>query len=188
MDALRKHFAKSRKRIEIERLKGAIEAKLAQMIRLNKSRVDFQETFQKLIDEYNAGSKNVEAIYEELLEFIKKLNDEERRHISEQLSEEELALLDLLLKPRLEITRKEELEVKGVAKELLEKLKNEMIVLDWRQRQQSRAAVKLCIEEMLDRLPRVYTPEIYKAKCENVYQHVYDSYFGPDRSVYAMAM
>jgi type I site-specific restriction-modification system R (restriction) subunit len=39
-----------------------------------------------------------------------------------------------------------------------------------------RAAVRLCIEEWLDRLPPVYTPTIYQAKCDAVYQHVYDMY------------
>jgi len=187
-DALRKHFAKSRKRMEIERLRCAIEGKLAQMVRLNKSRLDFQEKFQGLIDEYNAGSRNAEEIYEELLEFAKQLNVEERRHIAERLTEEDLALFDILMKPRLEMTRKEELQVKKVATELLQKLKGEVIVLDWRQRQQSRAAVRLCIEETLDGLPGAFTPDIYNAKCESIYQHVFDSYYGPGQSVYAIAV
>jgi type I restriction enzyme R subunit len=187
-DALRKHFVKSRKRMEIERLRSSIEAKLARMVGLNKSRLDFQEKFERLIDEYNAGSRNAEEIYEELLEFVKQLNVEERRHIVEQLTEEELALFDILMKPRLEMTRKEELEVKKVATEMLQKLKDEMIVLDWRQRQQSRAAVRLCIEETLDRLPGAFTPDIYNAKCESIYQHVFDSYYGPGQSVYAIAV
>jgi len=51
-------------------------------------------------------------------------------------------------------------------------------VLDWRKRQQSRAMVRLCIEEFLDKLPQVFTPQICRAKCEAVYQHVYDIYGG----------
>jgi len=27
-----------------------------------------------------------------------------------------------------------------------------------------------------DHLPRAYTPQIYEAKCEQVYQHVFESY------------
>jgi len=54
-------------------------------------------------------------------------------------------------------------------------LKREKLVLDWRKRQQSRAAVRLAIEELLDKLPRSYTPDVYQRKCEAAYQHVCDS-------------
>jgi type I restriction enzyme R subunit len=49
-------------------------------------------------------------------------------------------------------------------------------VLDWRKRQQTRAAVRLCIEQRLDKLPPAYATAIYQSKCEAVYQHVYDTY------------
>jgi len=69
-------------------------------------------------------------------------------------------------------------------KELLQKLSAEKLVLDWRKRQQTRAAVRVCIEETLDQLPRVYTPELFQQKCDLTYQHVYDSYFGSGGSIY----
>lgn len=71
--------------------------------------------------------------------------------------------------------------------DLLATLKQKKIVLDWRKRQQTRAAVKLTIEETLDRLPEKFTADIYQKKCDVVYQHVYDSYWGRDRSVYESA-
>jgi len=58
---------------------------------------------------------------------------------------------------------------------------------DWRKRQQSWAMVRLCIEEFLDRLPPVCAPKLYRAKCEAVYQHVYDSYGVSGESPYAQA-
>ena len=177
-DALRKFFKKAHKRAEIERLKAAITAKLQAMIAQNRTRVDFLEKFQQLIEEYNAGSANVESIFEELLQFAKKLNEEEQRHVREQMSEEELAIFDILTKPRVDITAKEEKQVKVVAKDMIRTLKAKALVLDWRKRQQTRAAVRLCIEEFLDKLPQVYTPDIYRVKCEAVYQHVYDCYAG----------
>lgn len=93
----------------------------------------------------------------------------------------------MLTKPDVTLTKKEEQEVKKVAFELLITLKREKLVLDWRKRQQSRAAVKLAIEENLDRLPQTYTTELYERKCEAVYQHVYESYFGQGQSIYARA-
>ena len=79
----------------------------------------------------------------------------------------------------------EEREVKEVAKQLLETLKREKLVLDWKKRQATRAAVRYAIETMLDELPRVYTPELYERKCEVVYQHVFESYYGQEKSLYA---
>lgn len=85
-------------------------------------------------------------------------------------------------------TKKQEAAVKKVARELLETLKKEKLVLDWRKRQQSRAAVRVCIEEILDRqLPDIYVPDIYRHKCEVIYQHVFDSYTNQTQSVYASA-
>lgn len=67
-------------------------------------------------------------------------------------------------------------DVKRVARQLLDTLKREKIVLDWQKKQQTRAAVKLSISEILDKLPEVYTKEIYDNKCNQVYQYVYDRY------------
>jgi type I restriction enzyme, R subunit len=61
-------------------------------------------------------------------------------------------------------------------------------VLDWRKKQQARAQVLLTVRKMLDEgLPRSYTPVLYERKCDEVYQHIYDSYFGQGRSIYAAA-
>jgi type I restriction enzyme R subunit len=78
-------------------------------------------------------------------------------------------------------------QVKKIAHELLETLKQEKLVLDWRKRQQSRAEVRLAIEETLDQLPAVYDKSLFQAKCDRVYQHVYDSYYGEGRSIYTRA-
>lgn len=184
-DALKAHFEKSRKRTEAERLRSAISNKLARMVRLNKTRTDYLEKFQRMIEEYNSGACNVELFFIKLMAFAQELNAEEKRGIAEQLSEEELAVFDLLTKPEMTLSKREEREVKKVARELLDTLKRGKLVLDWRKRQQSRAAVLLSIEEILDRLPRTYTPEVYRRKCDAVYQHIYDSYFGRGQSIYA---
>ena len=103
------------------------------------------------------------------------MDEEEQRGIKEQLTEEELALFDLLKKPKL--TEKEKIQVKNAAKGLLISLKTQRLVLDWRKRQQSRAGVRLEIEQYLDKnLPVTYDAGLYQEKCEIVYQHVYDNY------------
>ena len=90
------------------------------------------------------------------------------------------------LNEELELTIKEKKQVKKTARELLTTLKREKLVLDWRKRQQSRAAVWVTIETVLaNGLPESYTPEIFKQKSEAVYQHVYESYYGAGKGVYA---
>ena len=185
-DALKKVFEKRRKHIEAEKLRGAINSKLRKMVRLNKSRMDYYQKFQQLIDEYNAGTKNVDAFFAELVTLAQDLNEEEKRGIAEQLTEEELALFDLLTKPDVRLTRRERKEVKAVAHELLDTLKAERLVLDWRKRQQTRAGVQITIADILDKLPDTYVVDVYEQKCQLVYQHVYDSYYGEGRSIYAM--
>jgi len=138
-----------------------------------------------LIDEYNQGVANLEEFFERLLKFVKELQEEEKRGVSEGLSEEELAVFDLITKPEMKLTKKEEGQVKSIARELLETLKREKLVLDWRKTQATRAAVRVAVEDKLDELPRVFTREIYTQKCNVVYQHIFESYYGEGRSVYA---
>jgi len=154
-------------------------------VMMNRTRMDYLEHFQQMIDEYNSGAINVEVMFERLVKFTKDLSEEEHRHIGEQLSVEELAVFDLLTKPEISLMKKEREQVKKGARELLQTLKREKLVLDWRAKQQSRAAVRLAIEETLDLLPRAFPKQLYAEKCNLVYQHVFDSYFGPGRDVYA---
>jgi len=186
--SLKAHFDKGHKRTVIEKLKAAIEKRLLDMVRLNPSRLDYLLKFQEMIAEYNAGSKNIELFLKRLTTYISLLDDEERRGIREGLSEEELALFDILTKPEVKMTEKERAAVKKVAQTLLERLRSEKLVLDWKKRQQSRADVRLVIETMLDELPRTYTRTIYAQKCDLVYQHIFESYQDAGHSVYAEAV
>lgn len=183
-DALKKKFSAGKKRTEIEKLKAALKQKLKILVELNRTRMDYLERFQRLIEEYNSGAHNVEAIFDELVRFAQELNEEGRRHMKEELSEEELAIFDLLLKPAPELTKKERKDVKKVARELLASLKKEKFVLDWRKKEMTRAAVRQSIEVILDGLPPAYGKKIYDQKCDGVYQHVYDSYWGSGQGVY----
>jgi type I restriction enzyme R subunit len=52
--------------LRIEVLKAAIRAQLEKLIRLNRTRADFAEKFEELIESYNSGSRNIEELFEEL--------------------------------------------------------------------------------------------------------------------------
>ena len=187
-DLLAEKFKVSRKRTLVERLKGTVAQKLMAMVRLNRTRMDYLEQFQAMIDAYNAGSLNAEEFFQQLVTFAQSLNEEEQRAVGEQLSDEELALFDLLTKPQIEMSDADRDKVKSTARELLTTLKAEKLVLDWRKRQQARAEVRVTIEKLLDQgLSRVYTLELFEQKTTAVFQHVYDAYYGAGRSIYAAA-
>jgi type I restriction enzyme, R subunit len=184
-EALAKRFRKSRtKNIDLEQLKGAIRSQLEKLIRLNRTRADYLAKFEELIESYNAGSRNIDELFKELLALSRSLNDEQERHVRENLSEEELVIFDILTRPAPELSAEERAELKKVTKDLLEKLK-QLLVLNWRQTVTARSRVKLTIEDVLDQgLPRAYTPDLYKQKCSAVFEHFYESYGDKGASLY----
>jgi type I restriction enzyme R subunit len=146
-EELKKRFEQGRRHTEADRLRGRLNSKVKEMVRLNRTRTDYQERLQRLIDNYNSGSLNVDLFFNELMRMAQDLTEEERRSICEGLTEEELAVFDLLIKPEISLTEKEKDEVKGISRDLLSTLKKEKLVLDWRKRQQARASVRVAVEE-----------------------------------------
>jgi type I restriction enzyme, R subunit len=185
-EALAQRFKDSKHRnTDLEALKAAIRAKLDRLVRLNRTRADFTEKFEALIDSYNAGSRNIEQLFEELLKLSSSLDAEQERHVRENLTEEELVIFDILTRPAPELSTDERGEVKKVARELLTRLK-QLLVLNWRQKAAARSQLKLTIEDTLDSgLPRAYTPEVYRQKCAAIFEHVYESYPARNAGVYA---
>ncbi len=184
-DALAKYFKLSQnKRSTVASMASLLENKVSQMVHLNPSRIALQDRLRSLIDAYNAGSHNVDEFFKQLQDFVKELTEEEQRTVKEGLTEEELAVYDLLLKPGPALTKKERQTVKLLARVLLEKLKAEKLVIDWRKYSRRRAAVRGTIEDALENLPESYTDDLWDQKCAVVYNHVFESYYGEGRSRY----
>lgn len=185
-EALAQRFQKTQhKNTEIEPLKAAIQIRMRHMLRLNRTRTDFLQKFEELIASYNAGSRNVEQLFQELLKLSNTLDDEQERHVRENLSEEELVIFDILTRPAPELTPAERSKLKRVTKDLLARLK-ELLVLNWRQKSAARAALRMAIEDTLDSgLPRAYTPELFRQKSAAIFEHVYESYPERDTGLYA---
>ena len=184
-EQLAEQFNTEHKRTQAEKLKGAINRKLKEMVQLNKSRIDLQEKFEQMIAEYNEGHISEDRHFEDIFDFLNVLSEEEQRADSEELSEEELAVFDLLTKPEPHLTVPQREEVKTSVKNLLDKLKKKNLVLDWRKQQQLRAQTELTVQTILDEgLPETYTQELFEKKWKAVYQHVYESYYGEGRNIY----
>jgi len=60
-------------------------------------------------------------------------------------------------------------------------------VLDWRKKQQARAAVQVAIEEGLSNLPEAYDSDRFQQTVTAVYQHIYDNYVSGEQSTYTRA-
>ncbi len=189
MVALEKKFSLTKnKNIEAQQLRALIERKLDNLIRLNASRHDYLDRFQKMIEAYNNGALSIEQFFAELVTLTQDLNEEEQRHLRESLSEEELAVFDILTRPGPDLTPQESDSIKKVCKDLLAKLKTEKLVLAWRAKRTTRAAVRLEIEKMLDSgLPEKYTTELFELKCGVLFQHVLEKYPDQGASVYSQA-
>ncbi|HEU4959087.1 MAG TPA: type I restriction endonuclease subunit R [Sphingomonas sp.] len=179
-DKLRERFSKGQKRSQTQKLRTAVERKLEELAAQNPTRSSLIERFQELIAEYNAGSLNVERLFEALLAFVHDLDEEEHRAIREGLSEEELAIVDILTKPEPELTDDELALVKQVAKAMLETLKREKLVLDWRLKERAKAAVRSAIQHALDALPPAFDDTIWQGKVTQTYEWIFDHYPGAD--------
>jgi type I restriction enzyme, R subunit len=185
-------FAALARRFEHERptntdlmhLKAAVKVQLERMVLHNPTRADYLRKFEQLIEAYNAGSRNIEEVFKELIALSGVLTEEQTRHVRENLSEEELTIFDILTRPAPVLTTEERTEVKRVAASLLARL-HQLLVLGWRQKMAVRAKVRLAIEDLLDDgLPRAYGKEMFAAKVDAVFDHVYRSYGGEGDSVF----
>ena len=110
-----------------------------------------------------------------MVELAHDLNKEEQRAVEEDLSENELAIFDLLIKDNL--NPDEIAKVKLTAKEILLKLKDKL-VSDWREFEPTRAGVKTTIADVL--YADLPDPKYKEADCDlkghEVYNFVYENY------------
>lgn len=163
-------------------LQQAIEQKLERMLKENPLRIEFYERYKEIIDEYNKGKSAsvVNKVFDDLVDFLKELTEEDKRAIKENLCDNEtLAIFDLLVKDK-KLSTKEIKTVKKVARETLEKLKAEKLKIDrWSEKRQIRAQIKSMIYDNLLYLPEEsYTDEEIGIKASDVYQHIHSNYSG----------
>lgn len=174
-----------RKRAETDRLAALLKQRAIGAATRNPTRRDLVERIEALIAEYNAGSLNIDEYLRRLVELSRTLDAEEQRAVTEGMTEEELAVFDLLTKPDPVLTPDERDVVKASAKRLLVHL-HDKLVLDWRRRAATTADVRLSIKQVLDAdLPAdPYPPALFDAKVQAVFDHVATAYGDDARSVY----
>ena len=181
-DSLHDFFYKlENKNLQVEALKDDLQKKIEEMMKKNKMRTKFMDRLLAMLNMYNTGAHDIDQLFNDLVELAKELSEEEQRAIKENLTEEELAIFDLLLKDSLNPNERE--KVKKTAKELLAKLKQEKLVLDWREKEQTRAGVKTVISDILfDTLPEpTYSEKDCEIKGLEIYNFVYEHYPNAER-------
>ena len=164
-------------KVAAEQMREAAEEKVTKMAEANPTRVQLVERLEKLVADYNTGSIDAERFFQALKEFIGSLDEEEQRGAREGLSEEELAIFDLLTNPEPKLTKAQEEEVKRVAKQLLEHLHELVKAINWVGGQQTRGAVWTEIRSRLNELPEEPYPQaLWDAKVGQVWEFVLQRY------------
>lgn len=181
---LRQTFAKSKhKQTRVQDLKYMAKQQLDQMVKQNPLRVDLQKRYQELVTAYNAqkDQQNIELIFNQLLQFVDNLSQEQQRAKREGLDEESLVIFDLLKKESL--SKEERQQVKDVAVNLLKVLKAKPLkVANWVSKQETRAEVRGSIHNFLydeeTGLPLSYgaEEEAIIPFSSRVYEHVRQKY------------
>lgn len=177
-EELRKEIKRAEyKAIEIDDLKAFLEKTLQEMLSRNCTRDSFSNRFRNIIDRYNAGASENEDYYEQLIKLLEDLQKEQQRANTEELTEEELELYDLLTRGRT-LTKAEEQKVKLAAKNLYKKLterRDELLVVDWYKDEQPMLKVKTAIEDSLDAdLPPSYDVPSFESKIRLLLNHFID--------------
>lgn len=151
--------------VEIDDLKKYLEKALEQMINKNMTRQKFSERFKNVVDRYNSGNSTNEDYYNQLVDLVNSLKEEQNRANLEGLTEEELELYDLLVKDK-KLTSDEEQKVKLAAKNLFEKLtkeRDELLVVDWYKDMNTMLKVKNAIALSLNEdLPESYDKPLFE--------------------------
>lgn len=75
------------------------------------------------------------------------------------------------------------MEVKALAKQLLSSLKD-VLVIDWRKKQRTKARVQKVIDDILQELPMSFDYSLWAKACDSVFVHVFDKSQDVQSTVY----
>ncbi|MBA2681205.1 MAG: DUF3387 domain-containing protein, partial [Ktedonobacteraceae bacterium] len=178
-DELAQSMKQDHPNIKAEQLRSQLTQRLEQMVRQNPTRVDYQEKLKQIVYKNSDNSAN-NAIYpQELVDFARQLHEEELRAKREGLSEEGLAIFDLLIRIDQPLSLEDREQVKTLTKELLDSLKREDIGIEWQKKQQTSGAIDDSIKKILGKLPAIYDEATYNQKCVDVFHYTLTHFQGP---------
>jgi len=160
----------------IEDIREIVERKLAEMLRNNPLCMNYEKKYQEIIAAYNQDKDRatIEDTFAKLIDLANSLDAEQHRAVAEGLSEEQLALFDLI--QRGDLSKADRERVKQASRDLLADVMRLIGPLDlWTEKEQTQAEVQTFIlDHVFMVLPEPpYTPEDKQSVAERVYRHVW---------------
>jgi len=178
LEKLRDEFARrvKRKATVLQDIREIVEEKLQAMLARNPRRMDYYKKYSEIIADYNREKDRVtiEETFTQLVDLANNLDAEQRRAAKEGLSEDELALFDLLAKT--DLTRTDRERLKQASKSLLKSVREVIEPLErWTEKEQTQAEVRIRIlNHLFEVLPSPpFSDEEKQSLAKSVYQHVW---------------
>ena len=181
-DLLRREFAKKKDRNLIMRdIQDLLQERIAQMLSVNPSRINFYEKYQEIIHNYNAEQNraSIEKTFDELMHLSEELSEEEKRYIREGFeNDEQLSLYDVLFKN--DLSKEDIKKLKKVSKDLLDEIKSMLRKMDHPfDKQETKASIVVTIRDMLwKELPESYSDESIPYYRDAVFSYISQRYGG----------
>ena len=179
-DFLRREFAKAKKKnLVMKDLEDLIRERLDKLLFNNPDRIKYHERYQAIIDDYNSQQDRamIEKTFEDLMQLVKDMDEEEQRYVREGFSsDEELSLYDMLFSENL--SKQDIKKIKQVAVELLQKVKAKIAELDhWTDKQETKATIDNLIRDTLwSDLPECYDELSISGYRQRIYEYVFTRY------------
>jgi type I restriction enzyme, R subunit len=186
---LEQYFKKTKnKNTAVQALKQRVERQLKTMVERNPLTVDYYKRYQQIIEAYNQGKDEavIKETFRKLLELIDSFSEEEADTKREGLTDEQKAVFDILRIGKT-LSEKEKNEVKRIAVELLEDLKQEKLKIEqWAYKAATAASVFNAVNKTLfESLPfPTYEQDDIDLRTNLVYDHLKQQYFGGGNSIY----
>jgi type I restriction enzyme R subunit len=178
LEKLRDEFAKKvkRKTTAIEDIRQIVEEKLAQMLARNPARMNYEKKYQEIIAAYNQDKDRatIEDTFVKLMDVVAALDVEQQRALAEGLSEDQLALFDLV--QRKDLSKADRERIKQASRDLLDGVLAIIAPLDrWTEKEQTQAEVETFVmDQIYLSLPEPpYTLEDKAEVAQLVYRHVW---------------
>lgn len=178
LEKLRDEFAKKckRKATVLQDVSQIVAGKLAQMLSRNPQRMDYYKKYSAIVADYNREKDRVtiEETFARLVELVNSLDAEGRRAADEGLSEDELALFDLLTSEAL--TKVDRERVKQASRSLLASIQQLIAPLQqWTEKEQTQAEVEVFIlDQIFALLPSPpFTDDEKQRMATRVFEHIW---------------
>lgn len=164
----------------VDDLRKAVEDELAKLLARNKTRTAFGDRYQRIIDEYNAGSVESEEAFKRLMELLKAMGEEEKRAAKEGLTEQQLEIFDLICAGK-KLSKEQEQAAKNAAKDLVDAIERDpasVFPSEWFKYQPTKLHVK---DFIVDQCSKELDGQFNKAMFDDGVQRVYQLFL--DRAI-----